>query len=183
MSERLWAGWRMAYIRKAAGDERETPGGGECLFCALGAQPPAAATLVLERYRRCFVMLNAFPYTCGHLMVAPYAHHASFLGESPEERAEIQAALERARRALELEYEPQGLNAGVNLGQEAGAGVLGHIHWHLVPRWRGDTNFMPALAETRVLPEALPDTYARLLGALARTPADGVEIVERGGVS
>lgn len=180
MSERLWAGWRMAYIRKSSGAAADAAGTPACLFCGLAKRPASVETLVLERYRHAFLMLNAYPYTCGHLMVAPHAHHTSFLGGSAEERAEIQAGLERARRALESEYGPQGLNVGVNLGEEAGAGVAGHIHWHLVPRWRGDTNFMPALAETRVLPEALPATYERLLGALAGIAAEGLEIMERG---
>ncbi len=180
MSERLWAGWRMAYIRKASGERMDAADRETCLFCGLADRPASVETLILERYRHAFLMLNAYPYTCGHLMVAPHVHHTSFLGGGAEERAEILAALERARRALEGEYGPQGLNAGVNLGEEAGAGVAGHIHWHLVPRWRGDTNFMPALAETRVLPEALPATYERLRRALTGIPAEGLEIVERG---
>jgi ATP adenylyltransferase len=172
MSERLWAGWRMAYRRAAADD----PGRTECLFCGLGGETPSVENLVLERYRHGFLMLNAFPYTTGHLMIAPYRHAESLLGDGAEARAELQAALERARLALLAEYGPEGFNLGANLGRAAGAGVLGHLHWHLVPRWVGDTNFIPALTSVRVLPEALPDTYARLAGALARIAVDGVEL-------
>lgn len=180
MVERLWAGWRMAYIRDAAGADA---GKKSCLFCGLSGQSPFPQNLILEKYRHCFLVLNAFPYASGHVMVAPYAHHDSFLGEEPEERAEVQAALERARRALVVEYRPDGFNAGVNLERSAGAGVLGHIHWHLVPRWQGDTNFMPITAQTRVLPEALPDTYARLLRALKQVDETGLTVRERGSVS
>lgn len=176
MSDRLWAGWRMAYIREAAQD----PAAAACLFCGLAEVPPSASSLVLERYRYGFLVLNAFPYTTGHLMVAPYDHAESLLGQGSEARAEVQAALERARSALQVEYRPDGFNLGANLGRAAGAGVLGHLHWHLVPRWVGDTNFVPALAEVRVIPEALPDTYRRMLGALERIPAEGITILGRG---
>lgn len=179
MNERLWAGWRMAYIResdRASRSEVET----ECLFCGLAGRAPSAETLILETYEHCYLMLNAFPYTTGHAMVALRRHDDSLLGSGAEERAEVQAAVERARRALAAEYRPDGFNVGVNLGRPAGAGVPGHLHWHLVPRWQGDTNFMPALMETRVIPEALPDTYARLIGALGRLPEDGLRVAERG---
>jgi ATP adenylyltransferase len=178
MTERLWAGWRMAYLRGAS----ESAGGaGDCLFCSLAGQDPSSRTLVLERYRHAFLVLNAFPYTTGHLMVAPYRHAEDLLSESMEARAEILAALERARVALAREYGPDGFNLGANLGRAAGAGVIGHLHWHLVPRWLGDTNFMPAVAGVRVIPEALPDTYARLLAALANTVPEGVTVEGRGG--
>jgi ATP adenylyltransferase len=167
----------MAYIREAS-----SPAGAEsCLFCLLAqAGPPSVETLVLETYRYGFLVLNAFPYTSGHVMVAPYRHADDLLLESADARAELTAAQERVRRALALEYRPDGFNLGVNLGRAAGAGIVGHLHWHVVPRWQGDTNFVPALTGTRVLPESLPDTYARLAGALERTPEDGVSIVARG---
>lgn len=171
MTERLWAGWRMAYIRSANAD----PAAAGCLFCGLAERDPSVETLVLERYRHGFLMLNAFPYTTGHLMLAPYRHAETLLGDGVEARAELLAALERARLALLAEYGPDGFNLGANLGRAAGAGVLGHLHWHLVPRWVGDTNFVPALTSVRVLPESLPDTYARLRGALRNVPLDGVE--------
>ena len=175
MSERLWAGWRMAYIREAAGGA-----GPDCLFCGLATRPVSAESLVLERYRHCFLVLNAFPYTTGHLMVAPYEHTENLLLAGREARAEVQGALERARRALAAEYRPEGFNLGVNLGRAAGAGVLGHVHWHLVPRWAGDTNFVPALTGVRVIPEALPETHARLSARLAGLPPEAIEWAEGG---
>jgi ATP adenylyltransferase len=178
MSERIWAGWRMPYIREAG----SAPPDAECLFCRVGALPPSVDTLVLEHYPHCFVMLNAFPYTSGHLMVAPRRHDDSILGQSMEERAEVLAAVERGRRALESEYRPDGFNLGANVGRSAGAGVPCHLHWHIVPRWVGDTNFMPTLADTRVLPEALSETYARLLRALEALPLDGLTVTGRGRV-
>ena len=175
--DRLWAGWRMAYIREAGESEAGAP---ECLFCGLSGQNPSVENYVLEKYEHGFLVLNAFPYTSGHVMVAPYRHHDSLLGNGIEERAEHLAAVERVRRALTAEYRAQGFNVGVNLGRVAGAGVVGHIHWHLVPRWKGDANFMPAAAETRVMPEALPDTYRRVLKALGEVPVEGVTLKERG---
>lgn len=176
MTERLWAGWRMEYLRQSGAEDA----GGECLFCGLAGATPGVENLVLERYRYGLLMLNAFPYTGGHMMVAPYRHTDSLLGESAEERAEIQACVERARLALAEEYKPHGFNIGVNLGRSAGAGVVGHAHWHVVPRWTGDTNFMPVLAATRVIPEALTETYRRLAEALGRLPETGVTVQERG---
>lgn len=160
--ERLWAGWRMAYIESA----RQDPGG--CIFCTKPAAGNDRVELVLERGRACFAMLNTFPYNTGHLMVAPYRHVDSFGDLEPEERDDLLLLLGRAEQALRREYRPDGFNMGVNLGQPAGAGVLGHLHAHLVPRWSGDTNFMTAVAEAKVMPEALDRTYERLLAALGR---------------
>jgi ATP adenylyltransferase len=178
--ERLWAGWRIAYLRQAGEGGGDPP---SCLFCDLAGLSPSAETLVLETYRHAILVLNAFPYTSGHMMVAPRVHGDSLLAGDAEARAEIPAALERARRALLAEYRPDGFNIGANLGRAAGAGIPGHLHWHLVPRWQGDTNFVPVVADTRVLPEALSDTYARLLGALAAQAEDGVTVVARGHVA
>jgi ATP adenylyltransferase len=180
VAERLWAGWRIAYLKGAGNEEGD---GASCLFCDLAERPPSVETLVLEAYRHAILMLNAFPYTSGHLMVAPRAHGDSLLAASPEARGEIQAAVERARRALAAEYRPDGFNIGANLGRAAGAGIPGHLHWHVVPRWQGDTNFVPVLADTRVLPEALSETYARLLGALAGQPQEGLTVTARGHVA
>ena len=177
MTERLWAGWRMAYLRSESG---ALPPGETCLFCALARLSPARDNYVLERYEHTFVMLNAFPYASGHVMVAGYAHTEDLFGESEAVRAETLAALDRARSAIIDAYHPDGFNLGANVGRAAGAGVLGHLHWHLVPRWVGDSNFMPAVADTRVLPEALPDSYDRLLGALASLPERGLTVTGRG---
>jgi ATP adenylyltransferase len=178
MSERLWAGWRMHYLRES--NRRREGDEPACLFCDLAGREPSVETLVLETYERSFLMLNAYPYTTGHMMAVSLRHDDSLLGESVEERAEVMAAVERARRLLVAEYRPQGLNIGLNLGLPAGAGVPGHLHWHVVPRWTGDTNFMPALMETRVIPEALPDTYARLLAALDAVQPEGLRVTGRG---
>ena len=175
MTERLWAGWRMAYIRDASESE-----GSGCLFCHLAGRGASRESLVLETYEHGLTVLNAFPYTSGHLMVAPYAHTTSLAPSGEGAAAEILAAVERARRALESEYRPHGFNIGVNLGQAGGAGIPDHVHWHVVPRWSGDTNFMSAAADTRVIPEALSDTYDRMARALASLPAEGVRIRERG---
>jgi ATP adenylyltransferase len=180
MSERLWAGWRMAYLR-GAGVGANTPE--DCLFCGLSAQEPSPRNLILERYRHAFLVLNAFPYTSGHLMVVPYRHAEDLLSENEAARGEILAGLDRARVALTREYGPQGFNVGANLGRAAGAGVVGHLHWHLVPRWVGDTNFAPVVAEVRVIPEALPETYARLVSALAQIAPQGVTLEGRGDVA
>lgn len=178
MSERIWAGWRMAYIRAAAGEPES--GGAKCLFCGLAVRPAGLDSLVLERYGHSLLVMNAFPYTAGHIMVAPLDHVDAMTCGSPETGAEVLAALERARSALTAMSSPHGFNVGVNLGRAAGAGVPGHVHWHLVPRWRGDTNFMPALADVRVIPESLSETYGRLVSVLAALPAEGLTVTARG---
>jgi ATP adenylyltransferase len=165
----------MDYLRQGAGE-----GAAGCFLCRVAGEVPSAENLVLEIYEHALLLLNAFPYTSGHLMVSLRRHEESLLGDGPSVRAEIPAALERARRALAAEYRPDGFNMGLNLGAAAGAGVVGHLHWHVVPRWSGDTNFMPSVADTRVLPEALGETYHRLLCALSRLPEEGVRVVERG---
>jgi ATP adenylyltransferase len=148
----------MAYIESAAGEGADEG----CLFCDKLAVGDEAASLVLARTERAFAMLNAFPYNPGHLMVAPLRHVAE-LGElRPDELAESSELLQRGIRALRAASGPDGFNVGMNLGRVAGAGVPGHVHWHLVPRWDGDTNFMAAVGETRVLPESLEDTWAKL---------------------
>jgi ATP adenylyltransferase len=151
----------MSYIESA----RLDPGG--CIFCGKPATGQDRAELVLARGRACFILLNAFPYNSGHLMVAPYRHVGTFSALEAGERDELILMLGQAERALGREYRPHGFNMGVNLGESAGAGVIGHIHAHLVPRWNGDTNFMTTLAETKVLPETLDRTYERLQSALA----------------
>jgi ATP adenylyltransferase len=151
----------MSYIESARQDT------GECIFCHKPAAGQDRHELVLARGRTCFIMLNAFPYSSGHLMVAPYRHVDSFGALDRTEGEELILLLGRGERALRREYQAQGFNMGVNLGAPAGAGVVGHLHAHLVPRWIGDTNFMTTIAGTKVLPEALDRTYERLLGALA----------------
>jgi ATP adenylyltransferase len=118
--------------------------------------------MILARGELAFVIVNSFPYNPGHLMVAPFRHVGAFTSLEADELADVDALLARSIRALEQEMEPHGYNLGMNLGRVAGAGIPDHVHWHLVPRWNGDTNFMPVVGETRVLPELLEETYARL---------------------
>ncbi len=142
---------------------------GPCVFCdAAGTGQPessgasAQQALVLARGRRAFVILNLYPYNNGHLMVVPNRHVASLAALDAEERAEMMELTRDAEIALGEGYQPQGINVGINLGRSAGAGIVDHLHIHLVPRWTGDTNFMSVVGETRVLPESLEDTAARL---------------------
>ena len=163
MDERLWAGWRMKYIVSA-----KSKG---CLFCEKAAERPGPKNLVLSVTRGSLVMLNAFPYNCGHLMVAPRRHVSSFTGLTEEESLELVGQVALCERLLRRVYRAEGLNVGLNLGKCAGAGVLGHLHVHVVPRWAGDTNFMSTVSSTKVLPESLTDSYRRLragLGAMNR---------------
>jgi ATP adenylyltransferase len=149
MPKPLWAPWRLEYIESAD----EAPG---CIFCAPDEE------LVLHRGERAFVLLNRFPYTAGHVMVAPHRHTGEFRSLAEDEALELHRLAARAIDALEAAYRPQGLNLGWNLGRVAGAGIVDHVHLHVVPRWAGDTNFMPVLADVRVLPEALAESARRL---------------------
>jgi len=137
-----------------------------CIFCAALAAGDDIKYLILQRSRLAFLILNAYPYTPGHLMAVINRHVGALAEAAPEELADAMGLAGRATRALTDEYRAEGFNVGVNQGRVAGAGVEGHLHVHVVPRWNGDTNFMPVLGETRVLPEALEATYARLKGRL-----------------
>ncbi|MFQ5665676.1 MAG: HIT family protein [Candidatus Binatia bacterium] len=159
----LWAPWRMAYV--AAQKERT------CIFCAARDTDDQRAALVLAR-RPALIMLNKFPYANGHLMVAPRRHAAHLDALSPDEFATLMRAVHRTATLLDTALRPDGMNLGINLGAAAGAGVKDHLHWHIVPRWLGDTNFMPMLADVRVIPEHLDATYSRL-EPLFRTLATG----------
>jgi ATP adenylyltransferase len=163
MMDRLWSPWRMRYIRRA---HEDAPGG--CLFCRVMRARSDRAHLVLARRPHGVLMLNRFPYNPAHLMVATGRHVGRFAALRDVERAELLELLALAERALEVEYRPHGLNVGANLGKVAGAGFPGHLHLHVVPRWNGDTNYMPVVAATRVLPETLGDTWKRLRQALRR---------------
>lgn len=159
--ERLWAPWRVAYLGRVG-----APGG--CLFCRVAAGRADRTHLVLARRPHAFLMLNRYPYTGGHLMVAVRAHRAHFATLSAAERADLLELTALAERALQAEYRPHGMNFGVNVGRVAGAGFPGHLHLHVVPRWDGDTNFMATVGETRVVPEALQRTWSRLRRAIRR---------------
>jgi ATP adenylyltransferase len=157
----LWTPWRYAYITAATKDEYA----GQCIFCELPKLPDADAKIVY-RGEHCFVILNSFPYTSGHVMVVPFAH-LDELQKLPEAAAqEMMALSQKMERVLRQVYSPDGINLGMNIGRAAGAGVAGHIHMHVLPRWVGDTNFMTVTGESRVLPEALEETWEKLRTAL-----------------
>jgi ATP adenylyltransferase len=156
-NQRIWAPWRLPYVKDAAKDAEE-----ECIFCAKPREDDDEANLIVHRGDRSFVILNKFPYTNGHLMVAPYEHLATLPEVSAETLAELMELTQRGIRALERAYAPHGFNVGCNQGRIAGAGFEHHIHMHVVPRWGGDNNFMPVLADTRVLPQALEESYEAL---------------------
>ncbi len=156
--ERLWADWRSEYVANA--DVTLAQSG--CVMCNLVNAPDDAEALVLERTDATITVMNLFPYGSGHLMVAPVRHEPSYLDLTDEENAAIARAQVRALQAIQDTYAPDGANVGANLGRAGGAGVPGHLHVHVLPRWNGDTNFMTAIAETRVLPESLRAGYDKL---------------------
>ncbi len=155
--DRLFAPWRFPYVSKS----ESTP---ECIFCAAARREPESLTLVVGR--RAFALLNRFPYTSGHAMVAPVDHTADFAGLDEETVTEMMALAQRVMTALRAVYHPHGFNVGMNLGEMAGAGIVDHLHLHIVPRWRGDTNFMTATANVRVIPEGLDEALAKVRAAL-----------------
>jgi len=148
----------MEYIQ-AAKEQGDDAG---CIFCDLPAEGDDERTKILRRGELAFVILNSFPYNPGHLMVAPFRHVGDFRALEPAELADTDALIGRSIGVLEDEMQPHGYNLGMNLGRVAGAGIPDHLHWHVVPRWNGDTNFMPVVGQTRVLPELLEETYRRL---------------------
>jgi ATP adenylyltransferase len=155
----LWTPWRYRYIADASKDDR-------CIFCdALGADDDRN-TLIVLRGAKNFIILNRYPYTSGHVMVVPYEHVADLSAVDPATLAEMMALTQRVQSALARTYHPEGYNLGMNLGRAAGAGVIGHLHLHVLPRWGGDANFMTVVGETRVEPEDLATTYDRLHKAL-----------------
>jgi ATP adenylyltransferase len=184
--EQLWTPWRHAYVTdKAAGARRGVPealaawpGNHGCVFCNLLAATDYAiehgmareeaekVSGILERAQRTFLMLNAFPYNSGHLMVVPYRHESTLSGLPEQDAQELMGEAQRAERALRTAYRPDGLNMGLNLGEAAGAGIAEHLHLHAVPRWAGDTNYMTVVSDTRVLPEMLDESWRKLREAL-----------------
>jgi ATP adenylyltransferase len=155
----LWTPWRYAYV---AGINK-TSG---CVFCDLLQSGDDAKARIVYRGRHCFVILNTYPYTAGHVMILPYAHLDELQklpGEAAHEMMELAQRMERVLRQL---YAPDGINLGMNIGQAAGAGVAGHIHMHALPRWLADANFVSVIGETRILPESLETTYERIKGAM-----------------
>jgi ATP adenylyltransferase len=156
--KRIWAPWRMAYIK---GDTEEAG----CLFCNQLAQRDRPDNLILYRGQHAFVILNRFPYTNGHMMIVPNAHEPSIEDLDDQTLAELIQLTNQALGVLRQTYGAQNFNIGINIGETSGAGVTDHVHLHVVPRWSGDTSFMSTVAETRVLPEALEETFEKLQSA------------------
>ena len=157
----LWSPWRMEYIENNNKEEG-------CVFCIAQAMTDSAENLIAYRGELAYVILNRYPYTSGHLMVIPFQHKPELEELDHETRAEMMELTSRCTTVLKTIYKPHGFNIGANIGDVAGAGVLGHVHIHIVPRWKGDTNFMSAVGQTRVLPEAMEDTYERVKKEFAR---------------
>ena len=154
MTSTIWAPWRMAYIDGACSDG--------CLFCEKPREADDRKSLILSRGPLTYVVMNLYPYANGHLMIVPYRHCADLSQLSPEESLEIMQSAQRCTLALQRAFRAEGFNIGFNLGKIAGAGVADHIHLHVVPRWMGDTNFMPVLGDTKVMPEYLEVGYEKL---------------------
>jgi ATP adenylyltransferase len=159
-NQRIWAPWRLPYVKDAAKDKEE-----ECIFCVSPGADDDEAKLIVHRGEHCYVMLNLFPYTNGHLMIAPFEHVATLQELDADTLAEMMALAQRAMRVLEERYAPHGYNLGFNQGRVAGAGFEHHIHMHVVPRWAGDTNYMPVIADTKVMPQTLEESYEALRGS------------------
>jgi ATP adenylyltransferase len=156
--DRIWSPWRMEYLEAHRGDE---DGSSACVFCAL-LQPDGEEHRILERRDLAFVTLAKYPYNPGHLLVLPTRHVGEIEEVKPDEASEMFDLMQNSVRVLREASEAHGFNIGLNLGRVAGAGIPDHLHWHVVPRWGGDTNFMPVVGETRVLPELLEQTYEKL---------------------
>jgi len=157
----LWTPWRYQYMAQAAAGQQP-----ECIFCDAVKRNQDAGTLIVHRAKKSFVILNRFPYTSGHVMIVPYTHVAELHLCEPGTLGEMMELTQRIESIFRVTYKPDGMNLGMNLGRAAGAGVEGHLHLHMLPRWIGDSNFMTVTGETRVNPEELKTTYERLSKAL-----------------
>ena len=159
--EYLWTPWRSTYMKEKKDKTK-------CIFCEATAGVEDAENLVVHRGQFCFVILNRYPYTSGHLMVAPYRHVSRLTAVDEATTAEMMQLVREAETVLQETYSPDGLNLGMNLGEAAGAGIEQHIHMHVLPRWKGDANFMTSVGATRIIPEALEDTYRKVREAWGR---------------
>jgi ATP adenylyltransferase len=162
----LWTPWRYQYMKEAASGTQP-----DCIFCDAAARKDDSETLIVYRGGKAFIILNRYPYTSGHVMIVPYAHVADLSACEPEALSEVMRLAQRVEAAYRSDYKPDGMNLGMNLGRAAGAGVAGHVHLHVLPRWFGDSNFMTVSGETRVHPEDLQTTYQRLRDALSPSRA------------
>jgi ATP adenylyltransferase len=162
----LWTPWRYAYITGA--DQPDPAVSGECLFCARLKATDDKQALIVYRGKYNFIILNAYPYTSGHVMIVPHAHVDELSRLSVDAASEIMHLTQRMERVLRELYRPDGMNMGMNIGKAAGAGIAGHLHMHVLPRWVADANFMSVIGETRMLPETLDVTWERISKAVSR---------------
>ncbi|MEM1947448.1 MAG: HIT domain-containing protein [Candidatus Caldarchaeum sp.] len=158
--DRLWAPWRMAYIKESKKEQ-------DCVFCLAASTEKDSDRYVVYRGSHVFIIMNLYPYNNGHVMVTPFRHIGSVEEMSDEEMLETMRLIRLAVKAISSVMKPDGFNIGANVGKSAGAGIEDHVHFHIVPRWRGDTNFMTIISDTRVLPETIDETYKRLVAAIA----------------
>ena len=156
--KRLWSPWRMKYIQQETGP-------GDCPFCQALLEPDPAGVYIIHKGENSFVILNRFPYTTGHLLILPDKHKENLADLEGDTQAELMELITKAMGVLQDTYHPEGFNVGLNMGEAAGAGIPKHLHWHLVPRWAGDTNYMSSVGDVRVLPELLEDTYRKVHNA------------------
>ena len=159
--ERLWRPWRIGYVRNIESIRDEG-----CIFCSKPAEGDDRESLILHRGDTAFIIMNLYPYNTGHVMVTPYRHVGDLEALGEVEMRELMELTALMIRVIKKEMQPQGFNLGINLGKAAGAGFDQHIHMHIVPRWQGDTNFMPVVGESKVMPETIAGTYERLLSSL-----------------
>lgn len=165
MMDNLWAPWRMEFIL----DQRQKTGGAPCVFCELSPAKPDDKNLILAKGKTVYIVMNRFPYTNGHLLIVPYKHLAHLKELPSETHQEILALTARSMDILSEGIKAEGFNCGMNVGRVAGCGILDHYHWHVVPRWNGDTNFLPVLTGgVRAMPEYLSQTYHRLIKEFER---------------
>jgi ATP adenylyltransferase len=155
--DRLWAPWRMNYVQNV---DKKDEG---CIFCTKPGESDDRSNLILYRGEHTFVLMNLFPYNNGHLMVIPYQHTSDMLDLPPETAEDLWSNLCRCKQALAAAFKPDGFNIGMNIGRTAGAGIDQHVHMHIVPRWNGDTNFMPVIGKTKVISQGIGETYDQLL--------------------
>lgn len=158
MTKRLWAPWRMAFLEKVTTKNKE------CIFCSLPRRGANAKNLILYQGKQCFVIMNRYPYTNGHLMVVPRKHTSDYSSLTAQEHVEMAALISQSLKILKKKFKAQGFNVGLNLGKAAGAGIESHIHHHIVPRWVGDVNFLPIMSDVRMMHEYLDATYQKLKG-------------------
>jgi len=156
--KRIWSPWRMKYIQNHSSTD-------ECPFCAALESPRPEEKFLLHQGKKAFVMLNLYPYTSGHLLVLPLEHREKMVELEADTRAEMMELINHGLEVLGQIYHPEGFNVGMNMGEAAGAGIPKHLHWHIVPRWVGDTNYITSIGEVRVLPETLEDTFRKIKSA------------------